>query len=81
MDDRKIARCIYTNALAAGSSHETPQGLNKAILISAIDTTVAAICNALYVLARKFDRWRKIRLHPELAVKAFEESKRLQTPV
>lgn len=81
MDDDKIARRLYGRARSAGIGASEAHSLIRAVLISAIDTTVAGISNTLYCLTKQPEHWLKLQRHPELAVKIFEEAVRLEAPV
>ena len=55
--------------------------LVRSFLSAGLDTTVAAIGSALYLLATNPGEWRKLRADPSLAKNAFEETLRMETPL
>ena len=55
--------------------------LVRSLLAAGLDTTVAALGNALYCLAANPDQYELLHAHPGLAKPAFEESLRLESPV
>jgi 4-methoxybenzoate monooxygenase (O-demethylating) len=72
---------IY-NAVQAGEATEDEAAmLVRSFLSAGLDTTVAAIGSALYLLATNPGEWRKLRADPSLAKNAFEETLRMETPL
>ena len=72
---------IY-NAVQAGEATEDEAAmLVRSFLSAGLDTTVAAIGSALYLLATNPGEWRKLRADPSLAKTAFEETLRMETPL
>ena len=55
--------------------------LVRSLLAAGLDTTVAALGNALYCLATNADQYELLHGDPKLAKPAFEESMRLEAPV
>jgi 4-methoxybenzoate monooxygenase (O-demethylating) len=55
--------------------------LVRSLLAAGLDTTVAALGNALYCLAGNPDQYELLHADPALAKPAFEESLRLESPV
>jgi cytochrome P450 len=55
--------------------------LVRSLLTAGVDTTVVALEQALYGLARHPDQWKLLREDPSLAGAAFEESVRWGSPV
>ena len=55
--------------------------LVRSLLAAGLDTTVAALGNALYCLATNPDQYELLHADPGLAKRAFEESLRLESPV
>ena len=55
--------------------------LVRSLLAAGLDTTVAALGNALYCLATNPDQYELLHADPGLAKRAFEESLRLVSPV
>lgn len=55
--------------------------LVRSLLAAGLDTTVAALGNALYCLATNPDQYEFLHADPDLAKRAFEESLRLESPV
>jgi cytochrome P450 len=55
--------------------------LVRSLLTASVETTVAALGNALYCLASRPGAWGKLRDNPGLARSAFEEAVRLESPV
>ena len=72
---------IY-NAVQAGEATEDEAAmLVRSFLSAGLDTTVAAIGSALYLLATNPGEWHKLRADPSLAKTAFEETLRLESPL
>jgi len=72
---------IY-NAVQAGEATEGEAAmLVRSFLSAGLDTTVAAIGSALYLLATNPGEWRKLRADPSLAKNAFEETLRMESPL
>lgn len=70
------------NAVQAGEATEEEAAmLVRSFLSAGLDTTVAAIGAALYLLATNPGEWRKLRADPSLAKNAFEETLRMETPL
>ncbi|HEV8624555.1 MAG TPA: cytochrome P450 [Acidimicrobiia bacterium] len=55
--------------------------LVRSLLAAGLDTTVAALGNALYCLATNRDQYELLHADPGMAKPAFEESLRLESPV
>ena len=53
----------------------------RSFLSAGLDTTVAAIGSALYLLATNPGEWRKLRADPSLAKNVFEETVRMESPI
>jgi cytochrome P450 len=72
---------IY-DAVPAGEATEAEAAmLVRSFLSAGLDTTVAAIGSALYLLATNPLEWRKLRADPTLAKNAFEETLRMESPI
>jgi hypothetical protein len=72
---------IY-NAVEAGEATEEEAALLvRSFLSAGLDTTVAAIGSALYLLAANPGEWRKLRADPALAKNVFEETLRMESPI
>ncbi|MGH6670649.1 MAG: cytochrome P450 [Xanthobacteraceae bacterium] len=72
---------IY-QAVEAGEATEEEAGLLvRSFLSAGLDTTVAAIGSALYLLATNPGEWRKLRADPSLAKAVFEETLRMESPI
>ena len=72
---------IYDAVQAGEATEEEAAMLVRSFLSAGLDTTVAAIGSALYLLATNPDEWRKLRADPSLARNAFEETLRMETPL
>src|SRR6185437_8808096 len=55
--------------------------LVRSFLSAGLDTTVAALGSALWLLATNPCEWRKLRADPSLAKNAFEETLRMESPL
>jgi 4-methoxybenzoate monooxygenase (O-demethylating) len=76
-----IGRNVYA-AVDAGEATEEEAGLLIRSLLSAgLDTTIAAIGNALLCFARFPEQWQALRDDPSLTRQAFDEAMRLESPV
>lgn len=72
---------IY-QAVEAGEATENEAALLvRSFLSAGLDTTVAAIGSALYLLATNPSEWRKLRADPSLAKNVFEETVRMEAPI
>jgi len=69
-------------AVDAGEATEEEAGmLVRSLLSAGLDTTIAAIGNALVCFARFPDQWSIVRNDPSIMRQAFDESMRLESPV
>jgi hypothetical protein len=69
-------------AVDAGEVTEEEAGmLVRSLLSAGLDTTIAAIGNALVAFARFPEQWALLRETPALARAAFDEAMRLESPV
>jgi 4-methoxybenzoate monooxygenase (O-demethylating) len=69
-------------AVDAGEATEEEAGmLVRSLLSAGLDTTIAAIGNALVAFARFPGQWALLRETPALARSAFDEAMRLESPV
>jgi cytochrome P450 len=69
-------------AVDAGEATEDEAGmLTRSLLSAGLDTTVAAIGNALVAFTRFPEQWAMLRETPSLARSAFDEAMRLESPV
>jgi 4-methoxybenzoate monooxygenase (O-demethylating) len=69
-------------AVDAGEASEEEAGmLVRSLLSAGLDTTIAAIGNALVAFARVPAQWELLRADPSLARSAFDEAMRLESPV
>jgi cytochrome P450 len=69
-------------AVDAGEATEEEAGmLVRSLLSAGLDTTIAAIGNALVAFARFPEQWALLRETPALARSAFDEAMRLESPV
>ena len=70
------------DAVDAGELTEDEAGmLVRSFLSAGIDTTVYGLGNALYLMARYPEQWRRLRENPNLIRGAFEEVLRFEAPV
>lgn len=72
---------IYNAVQAGEATEEEAAMLVRSFLSAGLDTTVAAIGSALYLLATNPGEWRKLRADPALAKNAFEETLRMESPI
>jgi 4-methoxybenzoate monooxygenase (O-demethylating) len=72
---------IYDSVQAGEATEEEAAMLVRSFLSAGLDTTVAAIGSALYLLAANPEEWRKLRADPSLARNAFEETLRMESPI
>ena len=72
---------IYDTVQAGEATEDEAAMLVRSFLSAGLDTTVAAIGSALYLLATNPGEWRKLRADPSLAKTAFEETLRMETPL
>jgi cytochrome P450 len=72
---------IYDAVEAGEATEDEAAMLVRSFLSAGLDTTVAAIGSALYLLATNPGEWRKLRADPSLARNAFEETLRMETPL
>ena len=72
---------IYREADAGGVSEEEAALLVRSLLTAGVDTTVAAIGNALYCFAQHPEQWQLLRADPAHARHAFEEVLRYEAPI
>jgi 4-methoxybenzoate monooxygenase (O-demethylating) len=72
---------IYQAVEAGEATEEEAALLVRSFLSAGLDTTIAAIGGALYLLAANPDEWRKLRADPSLARNVFEETIRMETPL
>ena len=72
---------IYDAVQAGEATEEEAAMLVRSFLSAGLDTTVAAIGSALYLLATNPLEWRKLRADPSLAKTAFEETLRMESPI
>ncbi len=72
---------IHASAVEHGFSEQHAELLVRSVLTAGIDTTVIAIGNALWLLARHPEQWAALRDDPSLARTAFEEGIRVETPI
>jgi cytochrome P450 len=76
-----IGAQVYA-AVDAGEATEEEAGmLVRSLLSAGLDTTIAAIGNALLAFARFPEQWALVRADPSLARNAFDEAMRLESPV
>ena len=69
---------IYKAVEAGEATEEEAALLVRSFLSAGLDTTVAAISSALYLLATNPGEWRKFRADPSLAKNVFEETVRIE---
>ncbi len=67
---------VYAAADQGACTADEAERLVRSFLTAGVDTTVNAIGNMLYAFAQHPDEWRKLRVDPSLAKRAFEESLR-----
>lgn len=72
---------VYAAADAGEASEEEAGMLVRSLLSAGLDTTVAAIGNALVAFGRFPEQWQILREEPALARSAFDEAMRLESPV
>jgi 4-methoxybenzoate monooxygenase (O-demethylating) len=72
---------IYKAVDAGEATEEEAAILVRSFLSAGLDTTVAAIGSALYLLATNPGEWRKLRADPSLAKNVFEETVRMESPI
>jgi cytochrome P450 len=72
---------IYDAVNAGEATEEEAALLVRSFLSAGLDTTVAAIGSALYLLATNPGEWRKFRADPSLAKNVFEETVRIESPI
>jgi len=72
---------IYQAVEAGEATEEEAALLVRSFLSAGLDTTVAAIGSALYLLATNPGEWRKLRADPSLAKNVFEETLRMESPI
>ena len=72
---------IYQAVEAGEATEDEAALLVRSFLSAGLDTTVAAIGSALYLLASNPGEWRKLRADPSLAKNVFEEAIRLESPI
>jgi cytochrome P450 len=72
---------IYKAVEAGEATEEEAALLVRSFLSAGLDTTVAAIGSALYLLATNPGEWRKFRADPSLAKSVFEETVRMESPI
>jgi len=76
-----IGANVYA-AVDAGEATEEEAGmLVRSLLSAGLDTTIAALGNALWCFARFPDQWQLLRTDPQLVRNAFDEAMRLESPV
>jgi cytochrome P450 len=69
-------------AVDTGELGEDEAGmLVRSLLSAGLDTTIAAIGNALFAFSRAPEQWQRLRENPGLARAAFDEAMRLESPV
>ncbi|WP_326837516.1 cytochrome P450 [Amycolatopsis rhabdoformis] len=71
--------------LSAAREGRIPTGQCPALMLDylgpALDTTISAIGNAIYLFSRYTEQWDKVREDPKLIPNAFNEVVRLETPI
>jgi 4-methoxybenzoate monooxygenase (O-demethylating) len=72
---------IFQAVEAGEATEEEAALLVRSFLSAGLDTTVAAIGSALYLLATNPGEWRKLRADPSLARSVFEEAIRMESPL
>jgi cytochrome P450 len=72
---------IYKAVEAGEATEEEAALLVRSFLSAGLDTTVAALGSALYLLATNPGEWRKFRADPSLAKNVFEETVRIESPI
>lgn len=72
---------IYKAVEAGEATEEEAAILVRSFLSAGLDTTIAAIGGALYLLATNPGEWRKLRADPSLARNVFEETIRMESPL
>jgi hypothetical protein len=76
-----IGAQVYAAADAGEASEEEAGMLVRSLLSAGLDTTIAAIGNALVCFARHPEQWEIVRNDPSIIRHAFDESMRLESPV
>ena len=72
---------VYAAADAGEATEEEAGMLVRSLLSAGLDTTIAAIGNALVAFSRFPEQWALLRETPALARSAFDEAMRLESPV
>ena len=72
---------IYQAVEAGEATEDEAALLVRSFLSAGLDTTVAAIGSALYLLATNPGEWRKFRADVSLARNVFEETLRMESPL
>jgi cytochrome P450 len=72
---------IYKAVETGEATEEEAALLVRSFLSAGLDTTVAAIGSALYLLATNPGEWRKFRADLSLAKNVFEETVRMESPI
>jgi 4-methoxybenzoate monooxygenase (O-demethylating) len=72
---------VYAAADAGEATEEEAGMLVRSLLSAGLDTTIAAIGNALVAFSRFPEQWALVRETPSLARSAFDEAMRLESPV
>jgi 4-methoxybenzoate monooxygenase (O-demethylating) len=72
---------IYQAVEAGEATEDEAALLVRSFLSAGLDTTIAAIGGALYLLATNPGEWRKLRADPSLARNVFEETIRMESPL
>jgi cytochrome P450 len=72
---------IYKAVETGEATEEEVALLVRSFLSAGLDTTVAAIGSALYLLATNPGEWRKFRADLSLAKNVFEETVRMESPI
>jgi cytochrome P450 len=81
LDPSGIGAQVYRSVEEGVISYDEARLLVRSLLSAGLDTTVSAIGNALYLLARNVGEWRTLRDNPQLVRTAFDEALRLESPV
>jgi len=76
-----IGAQVYAAADAGEATEEEAGLLVRSLLSAGLDTTIAAIGNALLAFARFPEQWEALRADPARARVAFDEAMRLESPV
>jgi 4-methoxybenzoate monooxygenase (O-demethylating) len=72
---------VYAAADAGEATEEEAGMLVRSLLSAGLDTTIAAIGNALVAFSRFPEQWALLHETPSLARSAFDEAMRLESPV